>query len=471
MDTSHLNNLSASKTSARRFTRSRNGCWTCKRRRRKCDEKRPVCTQCAEKNLECAGYDQRLVWGVGIASRGYNAGAQKPRIEYRTCEMMSPGSLSQAQSSSDDAFPNTSITSNSPKELDEDASSLLRKFKESGYLTLCPMRFEGEENPILEEILPLADDSSSLMAGILAYQSCLSPNREDKFEKYYADALRLFRQDINCPLGRVSIATLSAGILLCSIGMNCRMPWTMHIHGLYAILSSENMFHEPTPSVTDIIETVAVFDIPVFVVGRQTPPLYMWRNHCTSNMDPSEELELLTGLPYSLLSIFSYMSDSSAEKMLWGWSGCAGELVQYHLWDAFRYAGIISARELQAQMYAHSPDTQPSPLTPGAASISVDILALRILACIDAVRRAIQTDAPGRLLVERSYLYPLFIAGSQAKSLPEQQPYIEQCFHELANTGPDPYYETPLIVLKELWAGKGSAEEIVRRWNWELALL
>lgn len=45
-----------------RFRRSRGGCATCKRRKRKCDETRPACMACRAKGIECDGYDIRLRW-------------------------------------------------------------------------------------------------------------------------------------------------------------------------------------------------------------------------------------------------------------------------------------------------------------------------------------------------------------------------------------------------------------------------
>ena len=59
-------------------TRSRTGCWTCRARRKKCDESRPECTQCVNKGIKCGGYGARLKWGNGVASRGYLTGASIP---------------------------------------------------------------------------------------------------------------------------------------------------------------------------------------------------------------------------------------------------------------------------------------------------------------------------------------------------------------------------------------------------------
>lgn len=58
--------------------RSFKGCWTCKKRRIQCDEIRPACQKCSARGLTCEGYEIRLRWGAGIASRGKYSGAEKP---------------------------------------------------------------------------------------------------------------------------------------------------------------------------------------------------------------------------------------------------------------------------------------------------------------------------------------------------------------------------------------------------------
>ena len=68
-------------------TRSHQGCWTCKRRRRRCDKQHPTCQNCADRGVECEGYEVRLRWGTGVASRGQFTGAEKPLKE---CVPMRP---------------------------------------------------------------------------------------------------------------------------------------------------------------------------------------------------------------------------------------------------------------------------------------------------------------------------------------------------------------------------------------------
>ncbi|KPM42788.1 hypothetical protein AK830_g3759 [Neonectria ditissima] len=46
----------------RKHSKTFTGCWTCRGRKVKCDEERPGCRQCRQKNLECQGYGVRLHW-------------------------------------------------------------------------------------------------------------------------------------------------------------------------------------------------------------------------------------------------------------------------------------------------------------------------------------------------------------------------------------------------------------------------
>ncbi|KAL1863769.1 hypothetical protein Plec18170_000608 [Paecilomyces lecythidis] len=56
-------NLDNAETTAKRGQRkSRNGCITCKSKRRKCDETKPFCLRCRYQNIACGGYDQGIKW-------------------------------------------------------------------------------------------------------------------------------------------------------------------------------------------------------------------------------------------------------------------------------------------------------------------------------------------------------------------------------------------------------------------------
>lgn len=45
--------------------RSHLGCWTCRLRRKKCDEATPTCTSCEKRDLPCHGYGAKPAWFDG----------------------------------------------------------------------------------------------------------------------------------------------------------------------------------------------------------------------------------------------------------------------------------------------------------------------------------------------------------------------------------------------------------------------
>ncbi|PLB51464.1 hypothetical protein P170DRAFT_453185 [Aspergillus steynii IBT 23096] len=47
---------------SRKHSKTFTGCWTCRARKVKCDERKPTCLQCMIKRLDCAGYGVRLHW-------------------------------------------------------------------------------------------------------------------------------------------------------------------------------------------------------------------------------------------------------------------------------------------------------------------------------------------------------------------------------------------------------------------------
>lgn len=56
--------------SRKKKTRTFSGCWTCRSRRIKCDERRPVCDRCSRARIACQGYGVRLNWTNAPSSGG-----------------------------------------------------------------------------------------------------------------------------------------------------------------------------------------------------------------------------------------------------------------------------------------------------------------------------------------------------------------------------------------------------------------
>lgn len=63
----------------RRHNKTFTGCWTCRARKVKCDEGRPICCQCRQRGIPCGGYGIRLQWmapGTGLEDDGQGVGNQ-----------------------------------------------------------------------------------------------------------------------------------------------------------------------------------------------------------------------------------------------------------------------------------------------------------------------------------------------------------------------------------------------------------
>ncbi|KAF7503256.1 hypothetical protein GJ744_004047 [Endocarpon pusillum] len=65
-------------------TRSQNGCWTCRIRKIKCDEKRPICTECLGMGLQCHSPGQKPAW----MDRGARQKAQAAKIKQKVAEVV-----------------------------------------------------------------------------------------------------------------------------------------------------------------------------------------------------------------------------------------------------------------------------------------------------------------------------------------------------------------------------------------------
>lgn len=75
-----MRQVSALAAMAGKKTRRRTGCLTCRARRIKCDEAKPICRRCEAGNLACAGYEQQRSVGLPAARR-HRAAATAARPE------------------------------------------------------------------------------------------------------------------------------------------------------------------------------------------------------------------------------------------------------------------------------------------------------------------------------------------------------------------------------------------------------
>ncbi|EEP82171.1 predicted protein [Uncinocarpus reesii 1704] len=480
-------------------TRSRNGCWTCRSRKKKCDETHPECNQCLSKGLKCEGYEARLKWGNGVASRGYlkgmncpimvmgpgesggaagggNAARAKPAGSVKKATPADSdseagrgkGSVSSQNEAGDSAgtspLSTAASSSLSPSLLSAFDQELFREFKEWGAQCLS-MGSENGYSPF-GEIMAHCEVSEALMANCLLFQLSLHPEHQEKLEAYYGKALRLFRQDVCDRARSLQDATLIAGLLLCSIGMQSCKSWTIHLNGLYTILQQRTAVQNRTPVAGELVASVGFLDIPSHIVGRQTPTLNIWRDYCRGKRGT----EPASGMPYSLLDIFSLIAEPNVEWAFWSWTagGLPTSRFSDALWEMNRLAGIIHARERR-------PRSRPGTL--GArtqiprpfSSPPTETLVGRILEQLEHVYDSPEaTPSMTNLL-----LFPAFTVGTQHRFLTAQQrSFLEGFWAEYFADDGSAHLQLPLKILRALWAAKEetSAEEIAREWKVEVGL-
>ncbi|KAI0131940.1 fungal-specific transcription factor domain-containing protein [Xylariales sp. AK1849] len=181
-------------------------CWTCRRRRLKCDETFPYCQKCQLVGVQCLGYEKPLTWVGGIASRG--------RMQNQTFDIHPPPPVS-TQPLSERRRPQTreitfvygptrtarvsqdalSRTSNSPSAilargdsvgvalpslsqsltdpifqgLSQDTRFFIEYFERR--LCLMNMIHDDARNPY-REMIPLIGSSTALIHAIIAFAAC-----------------------------------------------------------------------------------------------------------------------------------------------------------------------------------------------------------------------------------------------------------------------------------------------------------
>ncbi|KAL3447796.1 C6 finger domain protein [Aspergillus insuetus] len=461
-------------TPKRRF---HGGCWTCKVKHRKCDRARPSCRTCDERGVVCEGYEVRLRWGLGVASRGRFTGAEAPtvasvsvapRVNGRLRDRARGGrrQLQSAAASRAGSSPSTEADqelgclAEGPSwetggRLDDEL--LFQEFLSSGINILHATTVHDVENLLKARIHTLIQQSSALYTICITLQISLKPELKMHFFEYFDIALTKFRSELRRNETYLEDGTLAAGLLLCTIGVMHGIHWTMHLRGMYSILqlgSVDHAHHGPDKTFRrHLCEVMGIMDLPTFAIGRQYPHLNFWRQYCRNRPSDHDDVEIVSGLPRSLVDIFSSIGDGATEEDFWNWPGALGSIVQCQLWEAHRLAGMLAIRDSSLHTSIRNPEARNQPRDTVRPSTAV--LVSRLVSCIDAVHRAsVEPDASGTLAIN-ALPYPIFVAGLQVGILAEYPTLKESVRSFLLPTAAEPFwnkqYQIILDLLEEYW--------------------
>lgn len=209
-------------------------------------------------------------------------------------------------------------------------------------------------------------------------------------------------------------------------------------------------------------------DLPPFIAGRRSPPMHIWYHHCrgtsrtwlgptTTNTSTSSTggIEPITGLPRSLIDLFScigFSPDQDVESGFWSWPGEEGSAAQVQLWEAYRLAGVLAVRR---HWHSHHSVLGLDGSGIGNESSSNEAVNSRIVGAIDALNRAARDMDEDDEEVFNAIRYPLVIAGSDPdvmRTHPEWKGLIERTLRTLVEE--DPYAQCKLTfdVLSEVWS-------------------
>lgn len=250
-------------------TRSYAGCWTCRKRHRKCTGERPVCQNCKDHRRTCEGYEIRLRWGTGIASRGRLTGASKPTerstqaLQHQSQPSVTEDLICRLPFSYEPRFiPNYMLAASREKETSsqveyssinckpseskriDDAQSLFQQckvFAQPAWLFQCCIPIDNSEflkviisgyrclyslqspgNLLVERIVKHCETSPACYSICVALQACLVPEGSARFVEHFDTALKQYRFEIASNELSLSCGTLVAGLLLCSINVSSK---------------------------------------------------------------------------------------------------------------------------------------------------------------------------------------------------------------------------------------------------------
>ncbi|KAF5260308.1 hypothetical protein FOXYS1_9047 [Fusarium oxysporum] len=468
------------------MARSRGGCLNCKARKRKCDQARPECHACTQRGMRCQGYSTPLRWVNGVASRGRFAGAsvpdaslvatQGPESNQDLLSMDSETSSAPNHDTSSTASGSISSSAFSPQAVGVPSADAqdprFQRFMNNGLNRLYSTEASSWIKPFFEQMAYQSPALVMIAGAIQLYMDDGNRGMSVKSMEYTDLALQTFRQELSARYERMHLATICAGLLVCSLCLLQTQPWTKYlelivdVYDLRTKLSTVGQISNDLHT-QHLLEVLGVMDLPSSVIGRVNPSIGVWKLFRRLQDDRDEGratgVEVVSGIPRSLLDIFASIMDNDpeyTETRFWDWPGQVGILEVRRRRRMERKARGLPDRE--DGMSRKGPDTE--------------VVLCRLISSIDALQKAFEEPRNQHLLVHNGLPYAVVNAGLEVPLL-KQHPTWKATLDDVRNSllGTDSFdlINTLFEMLDEAWADGTNSFDIegaARSRNLELAI-
>ncbi|KAM0273837.1 hypothetical protein ACHAPA_001415 [Fusarium lateritium] len=440
-----------------RKTRSRGACSNCKTRKRKCDQTRPACIACQSRNQICDGYQLKLQWGFGVASRGRFAGSAVPTLDAAPDSERGSTTSSNSPSvnysvarflddplDSDDGLPmgspprlpGSTVAAHGNAVMVDKNDYLFTQFLESGIYKLFATSVNDR---FIQDLCQATKQSPALVAMCRAFQLMWDQPETEEARVEFEKAVRIFQDELAQRNGIIQGATLCAGSILCTLSMIQGLPWTNQLHcmtDLYSLNASRcSADLVPDAFTTHGLRVIGVMDLPGLVFGRRTPIIGLWKRLREAESASPDGLtggiDTLTGMPRSLVDILAYTDHHAAQRDLWYWHGEMGDSLQVQLWDAWRYAGILYRKRMIHKEQALSGGTAEQ--IPVEGLPSTKWILWRLIASLDILRLGLEHPTSKGVLYGNSGFWPYITARCEFELLREN-PELKTMLDKLYDT-------------------------------------
>ncbi|CAG9981331.1 unnamed protein product [Clonostachys byssicola] len=490
-------------------TRSRFGCVTCRQRKKKCDQRRPQCGQCLNRDVECGGYGRRLKWTNVVAVQGPSA-SEVAMLQSSPSANTNPRDHSPQSAAHASATPETEWIdgTDQPHGAHEEVSMCCDSRNSSAAMPLSdtpttvssvgyvvsashvsnsasPSVDDPESQALLEnsrsvnrpflaDLRDLVLKSRVLKLVCIVLQRCISEGPSISVLEHTGWVLAMFRDLISSSRHVAREELFTTGFMIC----------ILHILDV-SCYGNELTQIRPNPfyhlSMRYQLETICLLDISAIVLGREYPSRGLWAKfrelQATWDNRFDGQTGACTGLPRTLLDILAKLADHQDGDILGreleSWVGpTSDDLCEHQLWESYRYAAMLEVRHRQYRRSA-------SYRLRATDNASTEQTLFRLLSCLGAVLNDKNWEGTQKLQVQHVALYPLVYASMQVSVLkvrPAWHQHLQNMrikVRQMAN-GPSRDIKMLFAILDEAWE-KGvdgfDLDEAARRRGAEISII